>query len=195
MTNAIIGTGIVGTTLAHLFSQAGVEAHIANTRGAETIHLDEGKSASVTPVSLSSALSADLIFAAVPFAAMPTLGRALPDWSGRIIIDVTNPFGVEPATFGSRSSSEFNADFFPGGILVKAINHLPYNIFDAEIAGSGGRRAVFVSSDDEAAGAAVAELAKTLGFAPINLGPLAVGAPLLSIGGPLLMKNLVEYPF
>jgi 8-hydroxy-5-deazaflavin:NADPH oxidoreductase len=37
MTCAIIGTGNFGTALARLFSRAGIEVSIANTRGPETI--------------------------------------------------------------------------------------------------------------------------------------------------------------
>jgi predicted dinucleotide-binding enzyme len=193
MSYAIIGSGTVGGTLARLFARADVPASITNTRGPGSIDLGDAVRKVVTPVELTAALAADVIIAALPFTAVPALGGALPTWSGRIVVDVTNAFGVDPATFGGKSSAEFNAGFFPGGKLVRALNHLPYTVFERDTEGAG-RRTVFVSGDDEAANAIVSDLSTALGFAPVDLGPLAVGGPLLRVGGPLLMKNLVEYP-
>ena len=195
MNISIIGTATVGATLARLFARANVTAQIANTRGPSSIDLDDDVCSSVTPVALDDALWADVVITAIPFAAMQALGESLTDWKGRVVVDVTNPFGVDPEVFGGRSSSEYNADFFSGAGFVKAFNHLPYNVYETAIAGQGGRRAVFVSGDDVEANAQVVGLAEDLGFAPIDLGGLGIGGPLLGIGGPLLMKNLVEYPF
>lgn len=195
MTISIIGTATVGMTLARLFARAGVKAGIANTRGPSWIDLDRQVADAITPVDLREALEADIVIAAVPFAAMEALGRSVQDWGGRIVVDVTNAFGVDAQVFGGRSSSEHNADFFKGAAFVKAMNHLPYNVFETAIAGPDGRRAVFVSGDDAEANEKVSGVARDLGFAPIDLGHLSIGGDLLRVGGPLLMKNLVEYPF
>lgn len=49
-----------------------------------------------------------------------------------------------------------------------------------------GRRVVFISGDHPAANRTVASLASKAGWAPIDLGPLAIGGPLLHFpGGPL----------
>ncbi len=195
MTISIIGTATVGSTLARLFARAGVKAQIANTRGPSSIDLDHQVADAITPVDLSRALEADIVIAAVPFAAMETLGRSVQDWNGRVVVDVTNAFGVDAQVLGGRSSSEHNADFFKGAAFVKAMNHLPYNVYETAIAGQDGRRAVFVSGDDANANEKVSGVARDLGFAPLDLGRLSIGGDLLRIGGPLLMKNLVEYPF
>ncbi len=117
------------------------------------------------------------------------------DWNGRVVVDVTNAFGVDAEVFKGRSSSEQNSDHFKGAAFVKALNHLPYNVFETAIAGQDGRRAVFVSGDDANANEKVSGLARDLGFAPLDLGRLSMGGDLLRVGGPLLMKNLVKYPF
>jgi len=195
MIYSIVGTGTVGSTLARIFARAGVNVAIANTRGPETINLDSSQRANVTPVTIVEALEADIIFAAVQFGSVKAFGQSRDDWTGRIIVDVTNAFGVDPAVFGGRTSSELVADWLPGARVVKAMNHLPYEVFETAIHGENGRRAVFVSSNDPDASSTVARLAEEVGFAPIELGRLDEGGRLLGLDGPLLCKNLVEYPF
>jgi predicted dinucleotide-binding enzyme len=60
----------------------------------------------------------------------------------------------------------------------------------------GGRRVVFLSSDDESAAARVAALAGQLGFAPIGLGRLAEGGLLFQARGrawaPLIFQDLFK---
>lgn len=60
----------------------------------------------------------------------------------------------------------------------------------------GGRRVVFLASDDDAAAEEIGSLAKTLGFAPINLGGLSAGGLLVQARGnswgPLIFKDLVN---
>jgi predicted dinucleotide-binding enzyme len=55
---------------------------------------------------------------------------------------------------------------------VEGFNHLPAATLATDPVVDGGHRVVFLSSDDEDATAPVADLAKRLGFAPIELGKL-----------------------
>ena len=192
-TTAIVGFGTVGTALATLFARAGVPASVANSRGGTSIVLPDALRETITPVDLGEAIRADVVVAAVPFASMKELGAAVDSWDGRIVVDVTNAFGVEPESLAGRSSAEVNADLFPGARFVRGLNHLPYDVYLTDTPGSGGRYTAFLSGDDADANAVVAGLAEEIGLAPIDVGPLAVGGPLLAIGGPLLMKRLVQY--
>jgi predicted dinucleotide-binding enzyme len=57
----------------------------------------------------------------------------------------------------------------------------------------GGRRVLFYSGDDSAPKAEVGALIDRLGFAGIDLGPLAIGGKLAQFpGGPLPNQNLVR---
>jgi predicted dinucleotide-binding enzyme len=88
---AIVGTGNIGSALARLFGRAGLEVQIANTRGPRTIsELAASAGPSVLPVSLADALARDVIFLAIPFTAVEQLGKELPDWTGKTIVDATN---------------------------------------------------------------------------------------------------------
>jgi predicted dinucleotide-binding enzyme len=52
-------------------------------------------------------------------------------------------------------------------------------LLDQDPAVHGGRRVVFLASDDDAATAEIAALAENLGFSPIKLGELSEGGLLV----------------
>ena len=199
MTYAIIGSGTVGTTLARLFAAKNISVRIANSRGPETLAgLAAELGASITPVSVAEAVEADVILVAVGSVAFKDVGASRNDWSGKIVIDVTNgfmlPAEVQEAEFHGRLTSEVNAERVPGGKLVKAFNQLPLKTLAAPLPDDVGRRVVFVSSDHEDASASVAKLVDELGFAPIEVGKLAEGGRLIQARAPLVFQNLIKYP-
>lgn len=195
MTYAIIGTGNVGTALARLFSRAGIEVSIANTRGPETIQpLVKELGTTVTARTLEDALEADIVFLAIPFVAVEKFARIRKDWSGKIVIDATNAYGVSPEVLAGRLSSDIVAKAVPGAAVVKAFNQLPAGVLSRDPSQDGGRRVVFVASNDEKASATVKALAQQIGFSPILVGRIDEGGRLLHIPGPLVLHNLVEHP-
>jgi hypothetical protein len=84
---------------------------------------------------------------------------------------------------------------FPGAKVVRAFNQLPAALLASGLLQAGGRRVVFVSSNHADASATVAELARQLGFAPIELGRLDEGGRLLEFHAPLVLHNLIEHDF
>jgi predicted dinucleotide-binding enzyme len=197
MSYSIIGTGGVGSTLASYFAKDGIEVALANTRGADAVEpvarkLGQG----VVAKSLDEALKADVIFIAVPFLKFKDVASALPDWTGKSVIDVTNAFtlpaDVQEAEFGARPSSEANAERVPGAKLVKAFNQLAVKDLASPVP-AGGKRVVFVSSDDEDASAKVARLAERLGFAPIEIGRLSEGGRLIQAPNALVFQDLIKF--
>jgi predicted dinucleotide-binding enzyme len=195
MTYTIIGTGNVGTALARVFTRAGIDVSIANTRGPETIRpLVAELGDTVTARTLEDALDADIVFLAIPFVAVEAFARLRDDWSGTLVVDATNAYGVPPEVLAGRLSSDIVAGALRGASVVKAFNHLPARVLARDPAQDGGRRVVFVASNDAAASATVKALAEQLGFAPILLGRIDEGGRLLHIPGPLVLHNLVELP-
>ena len=199
MTYAIIGSGVVGQALARFFAAKYIPVLIANSRGPKTlakVAADIGPS--VTPVTVAEAVKADIILFAVGSVAFKDVGAVLKDWSGKIVIDVTNAFMLPPevqqAQYQGRLTSEVNAERVPGAKLVKAFNQLPFKVLAGPLPDEVGRRVVFVSSDHEDASATVAKLAEDLGFAPIEVGKIAEGGRLIQARGPLVLQNLIKYP-
>ncbi len=199
MSYAIIGSGTVGTTLARLFAIKNISVRIANSRGPETLgELAVELAPQVTAVTVDEAIKADVLLFAVGSLAFKEVGRLRDDWSGKIVIDVTNGFmlpqEVQEAEFRGRLTSEVNAERVPGAKLVKAFNQLPVKTLAAPLPDNVGRRVVFVSSDHEDASKTVAGLVDKLGFAPIEVGKIAEGGRLIQARAPLVFQNLVKYP-
>ena len=198
MTNAIIGFGEVGQTLAKTFARKGIPVSVAATRDPETLASTASAiGPGVTPATLADAVKADVIFLAVRFQAHSEVAKALPDWQGKIIVDVTNAYGISTEELGGKPSAKVVADAFVGGRLVKGFNHLVAGVLDQDPAVNGGRRVVFLSSDDEAAADEIGALAQDLGFAPIKLGGLSEGGLLVqahdNVWGRLIFKDLVKF--
>jgi 8-hydroxy-5-deazaflavin:NADPH oxidoreductase len=122
--------------------------------------------------------------------------KTLPDWTGKIVVDTTNSFWTPNADeiLQGRLSSEFVAEAFPGAELVKAFNQLPANVLSAEVPSAHGKRVVFVSSNSHAASGVIAQLARDLGFAPIELGRIDEGGRLIQAQNALVLRPLIEQP-
>jgi len=134
---------------------------------------------------------------AVRFESYRDVAKALPSWNGKTIVDVTNAYGVPPEELGGQPSSRAVAQAFSGAKLVKGFNHLVAAVLEQDPAVNGGRRVVFLASDDDGAAAEVAALAENLGFSPIKLGALSEGGLLVQARGnswgQLIFKDLVKF--
>ena len=193
MTYSIIGSGNVGTALAGQFARNGIAVGIANTRGPDSIaSIAKDLGDKVIPLTLPDALKADVIILAVPFRAHTAVAGALSSWSGKLVIDAMNIYGVSPEELEGQDSTDLVASAFPGAKVVKTLNQLPAKLLAQDPAANGGRRVMFVSSNDEGAEAAAAKLIGDLGFAPVRLGKVNEGGKLINLGGPLILQNLVK---
>jgi predicted dinucleotide-binding enzyme len=199
MSYAIIGFGKIGQALAKAFARNGIEVSVATTRAPESFASDVAAiGPGIKPKTLKEAIKADVIFLAVRFEQHPDVAKALPDWKGKTIVDVTNGYGMSPEKLGGQlSSAKAVAKAFAGGRLVKGFNHLGATVLGQDPAVHGGRRVVFLASDDDDAAKDVGALAKSLGFAPIELGGLSEGGMLVqgygSTWGRLIFKDLVQF--
>ena len=195
---AIIGFGHIGKALAKAFARKGIEVSVATTRDPESFTSEAAAiGPGIKPTTLADAVKADVIFLTVRFESHPAVAKALPDWHGKIIVDVTNAYGVPPEKMGELPSARFVAQAFTGGKLVKGFNHLGAAILDQDPAVHGGRRVVFLASDDDGAAAEIGTLAENLGFAPVKLGGLSAGGLLVqahgNTWGRLIFQDLVKF--
>jgi predicted dinucleotide-binding enzyme len=198
MSYAIIGFGKIGHALAKAFARKGIEVSVATTRDPESFAADAAAiGPTIIPKTLAEGVKADVIFLAVRFESHPDVAKTLPTWQGKTIIDVTNAYGVPPEDLGGQPSSKFVAQAFTGAKLVKGFNHLVAPILDQDPAVQGGRRVVFLASDDDGAADEVGALAENLGFAPIKLGGLSEGGLLVQARGNswgrLIFKDLIKF--
>jgi predicted dinucleotide-binding enzyme len=195
---AIIGFGNIGQALAKAFARKGIEVSVATTRDPESFASRAAAiGPTIIPTTLAEAVKADIVFLAVRFESHPDVARALPTWEGKIIVDVTNAYGVPADKMGGLSSAKFVAQAFTGGKLVKGFNHLVAAILAQDPAIHGGRRVVFLASDDDGAAAEISALAENLGFSPVKLGGLSEGGLLVQARGnswgQLIFMDLVKF--
>lgn len=198
MSYAIIGFGEIGQTLARAFARSGIEVSVATTRDPESVASTAAAiGPQVIPRTLAEAVKSDILFLAVRYGSHREVAKALPSWRGKTIVDVTNAYGVPPGELGGQPSARVVAQAFTGARLVKGFNHLVAAVLDQDPAVHGGRRVVFLSSDDDAAATEIGALAEKLGFAPIQLGGLSEGGLLVQAQGNswgrLIFKDLVKF--
>ncbi|GHO63931.1 coenzyme F420-dependent NADP oxidoreductase [Ktedonobacter sp. SOSP1-52] len=196
MSYAIIGLGKIGTAIAQAFARQGIEVVVAGRRPVDALAAQIGPL--LIPQRVEDAVKADVVVLTMPFAAHRQIARAAESWQGKIVIDATNAFGVPPEELGGLPSTAAIAQVLPGAKVVKAFNHLPADILaQGPTTPQGGRRVVFLSSDDEAASASVAALVDRLGFAPIELGKLDEGGLLIqargNTWGRLIFQDLAKF--
>jgi 8-hydroxy-5-deazaflavin:NADPH oxidoreductase len=198
MSYAIIGFGKIGHALAKAFARKRIEVSVATTRDPQSFAADAAAiGPTIIPKTLAEAVKADIIFLAVHFEAHADVAKALPTWKGKTIVDVTNAYGVPPEKLGGQPSAKVVAQAFTGARLVKGFNHLVAAVLEQDPAVHGGKRVVFLASDDEGAADEIGALAGNLGFAPIKLGGLSEGGLLVQAHGKswgrLIFKDLVKF--
>lgn len=174
----IIGTGNVGSALGPAFAAQGYEI-VYGSRDPARQSVSElvtrtGENASAASIR-DAANEADIIVLAVPWSAARETVRQLGDVSGKIIIDVTNPARYNSDGLAERTVSSSNGeliqDWAPRAKVVKAFNTLSYRTM-ANPASANGPVTIPIVGNDESAKEKVAELAESIGFEPIDLGPI-----------------------
>lgn len=193
----IIGAGNIGKAVAGHFTKAGFPVLISNSQDPASLagviaFLGQGVKA-VTP---AEAAKADIVILALPWSAVPGLS-GLTDWSGRIVIDATNHFityapDFQVADLDGLASSEVVQQHLPGARLVKTFNTIFFKILEQDPHVGNGNRVLFVSGDDQEAKATVSQAIAAIGFAPVDLGSLAVGSKFQQAKGALATLNLIK---
>lgn len=194
ITIGFIGLGHVGKALAAKSVQAGNRVILSNRRGPDSL---TSYVAALGPLAsagtVAEAAQAEVVFLAVPWAAIGQSLQGLPNWEGRIVVDATNPILADGTyvDLGEHTSSELVAAQLPGARVVKAFNSLFAAWMADEPKQPAGKRVVVVSGDAADAKHTIKELISAMGFAPIDLGGLVEGGRFQQAGKPLAALNLL----
>ncbi|WP_327351196.1 NADPH-dependent F420 reductase [Streptomyces sp. NBC_01304] len=179
-TLGLIGSGMIGTSLARLAVAAGIEVVLSNTRGPDSLAglVAElgGRARAATPE--EAAQAGDLVVAAVPLTAFGRLPAAA--LAGRTVLDTANYYPerdgrVAELEAGDLTSSALLQRHLPGAHVVKAFNTItPHQLFSlARPAGGPDRSALPLAGDDPEAKTAAARLLDVLGYDAVDIGTLA----------------------
>jgi hypothetical protein len=178
---AIIGTGNVGQALGGSFARAGHEVTFAGRNPEKTRQVAAGLGSSAAPTVAAAAREADAIVLAVPAGevegVLAEIGSAA---AGKVVLDATNPLKPDYsglANTGAPSIAERVADLLPGAHVAKAFNTL-FGAVQADPTTHGTTLDALYATDDDVAAATVTELASSIGFRPVRVGPLAAAREL-----------------
>jgi predicted dinucleotide-binding enzyme len=186
---AIIGAGNLGGALGRSWAKAGhtVIFGVRNPGGGKTqpplTEIGASASSALVP---DAVRSGDIVVLATPWEAVPDVLTAMGDLKGKIIIDCTNPIflnaeGSLSLSLGSSTSgAEEIARLAPGARVAKAFNTYGWeNFINASYPGYGDvKPAMFYCSDDDEAKEVIEQLAKDLGFEPVDTGGLGMARSL-----------------
>jgi predicted dinucleotide-binding enzyme len=179
----IIGAGMIGSTLAKLWANAGHDVVVASRHPDELKALVERIGARATVGSpLEAAALGAVVMVTVPLKAMPDLARDVKhELNGKIVLDTGNAYpgrdgaAALEATGDPRGSAAWAAAMCPGARWVKAFNTVNSKTLEAQAHRAGDRVGIPLASDDAPALDVVAELVRDAGFDPVIVGELARG--------------------
>jgi len=179
----IIGAGMIGSTLAKLWVDAGHEVCVASRHPEDLDSLVERlgtRGSRGTPV--EAAKFGEVVMLTVPLKAVPDVARELAAaLAGKIVLDTGNAYerrdgdAARQASAHPQGSAGWAAAMFPGSRWVKAFNTVYFKTLESEAHRDGDRVGVPLAGDDPAALETVAGLTRDAGFEPVVVGPLARG--------------------
>jgi predicted dinucleotide-binding enzyme len=181
-TVGLIGSGMIGGTVARLAIDAGYDVVLSNSRGPETL---QQLCAELGPQARAArgaecAEAADLVVVAVPVKAY--LGLPAAPLRGKVVMDTGNYYPerdgqLQELDSGSLTSSELLARQLPGAEVVKVFNNIFYQhlLNLARPAGATDRSYLPIAGDGATAKAAVTQFLDSIGYGAVDVGALADG--------------------
>lgn len=166
---AVIGSGNVGGTLGQAWVRAGHTVVFGRRSGGQEPTISGAKAASIA----DAVRDAEVIVLAVPWAAVPEVIKAAGSWSGKILVDCTNPIGpgFELAVGHNTSGGEEVARLANGARVAKAFNTTGFgNMANPHY--KTGPLSMLFCTDDAGAQQATEQLIRDVGFDPVFAGPL-----------------------
>jgi NADPH-dependent F420 reductase len=170
---AIIGAGNVGKALGTSIARAGHEVTIA-AKHPEHARAAAGEIGARSSGSSAAAVAdAEVVILAVPYAAATSelAAEIRGEVNGRTVVDVSNPLTPDYSGLATNrtSAAEELQQQLPDAKVVKAFN----TIFASNQVHPSRDIDGFVAADDAEAKSKVLELVDSIGFSPLDVGPLS----------------------
>ncbi len=202
-TIAIIGaSGNMGSAIAKSLAKSqyrlllfGKEENKLKTILKEIKTVNRSADAEVMACAADASWEADIIIAAVPFAAEKELSEKIRQVAtGKIVISISNPLNetyTGLVTDGNTSSAEELQKFLPHSKVIKAFNTTFAADFSQQMI-DGKTVDAFIAGNDEEALETVSDVVRSTGFNPIKAGGLSISRTLENMQSLLIqlsMKN------
>ena len=178
----VIGSGRIGGTIGGLWVKAGHPVLFSSRHPDELKDLVAGLGPLARAGSVADAIKfGEVIFIAVPYAAIPGIGR---DYgavlNGKIVLDACNAVQSRDGDIAQEAERDgigvTSGKYLPGTRLVRAFNTMSYTIFAREANRPEPRLAVPIAGDDPQAVTVAQTLVRDAGFEPVLVGKLADAA-------------------
>jgi len=180
----IIGSGNVGKALAASATKAGHTVKIAARDPQHAEDAARATNAQAAESNQDAVKEADLIVLAVPADKVDEVVDALtPDLDGKVVIDVTNRVDVKDPgkVLDGSSTAERIQKNAPKSHVVKAFNYaFASKMSDPNI--DGENLDAYIAGDHEPSKQKALQFAQSIGFRPIDAGPLAMARVLEGMG-------------
>ncbi len=178
MNVGIIGSGKVGSALGAWFANTGVSVVFTSRDERHAQAAAEKAQKKTKAASIVAAVKeSEVLLLTLPFTNIQAaLEPARDHLSGKVLIDVTNPITPDHLALSigqTDSGAEAIARLFPASHVVKAFNAIFAEVYTSQTNQIDGRKlTVFYAGDDLDTKKTVRSLIATLGFDPIDAGPL-----------------------
>lgn len=192
----IVGSGNVGSNLGKAWVRAGHEVMFSSLDIAADRRLAAQvgtKARAGTPQ--EAAAFGDVILVAVPYGALPELGKSLGKaLDGKVVIDASNPFPNRDGEIANVAREEgagvVSARLLPGAHVVRAFNAVGAARMSAMF-DSPGKVGMPIAGDDAKAIEVASRLIREIGFEPVLVGGAVMGRYLMP-GTPLAGEHTPE---
>src|SRR5215475_2218035 len=175
----VIGAGHIGGTIGGLWTKAGHPVFFSSRHPEELQNLIAGLGPLAQAGTVDQAIAfGDVVFIAVPYGALPQIGRDYgKSLAGKIVLDANNAVANRDGAIAEEVERNgigvTSQKYLPGARLVRAFNTLSYTIFEREANRPAPRLAVPIAGDDQEAVQVAAQLVRDAGFDPVEVGKLA----------------------
>jgi 8-hydroxy-5-deazaflavin:NADPH oxidoreductase len=185
----VVGSGKIGGTIGGLWVKAGHPVFFSSRHPEEIKDLIASLGSLARSGSVSDAIAfGDVIFVAVPYGALPQVGRDHADaLKGKVVLDACNAVAARDGAVAEEVERDgigvTSQKYLPGTRLVRAFNTMSYMIFAREANRPDPKLAIPIAGDDGEAVSVAAGLVRDAGFDPVIVGKLA-DARIFQRGGP-----------
>ncbi len=175
---SILGAGPMALAVAAAASRAGQRVFLGSTRPSAACEAASRAGSPARVGTRQEALAAsDFVVLALRWqGALDAVRESAALLGGKVAVDLTNPATPDGRTLllgHSTSGAEEIARLIPGASVIKALNHVYAEVLEAGPAFSSGAPAAFYCGDEDASKLRVAAWLASLGFEPVDAGPLS----------------------
>jgi hypothetical protein len=194
---AIIGTGNVGSAIAHGLKGKGHGVSLgARDPADESTRALAAATGSTAATPLSAVADAEIVVLALPWAAAEEAVRSLGSLAGKIVVDCMNPLGMVDGKLSlilghATSGGEIVQRWLPDARVVKTLNQVGAEMM-ADNSRLPHRPVMFMAGNDAAAKTSVTSVLSDLGFEALDAGDITKSRILEPFGMVWINQALIQ---